>query len=148
MAQWWVKVKGSHPESHITLDRVVARCYLRNRKRSISFLTKPLTSKIGRVVTVGDGFSPIKTYGSFVTFVSREFIWVSPLPQILWPPKFQGSRFRMMGSQIPSCITSWLYDGKWKIQIKIQIFILKDSRTTKLGFMETSLTLSWLRPLS
>ena len=58
----------------------------------------------------GDMLSNIKSHDSFI-MLSREITrqitkTVSPLPQILWQPYFQGPTFKIRGSQLASRITT------------------------------------------
>ena len=93
-------------------------------------------------MTKGDELSPVKLYDSFLTW-SHIVVWeikiiVSPLPQNLQPPIFQVSRFSVRGSRLPRhshLITR--SSSKQKIQIKTQVFIPQNSRTTKLTYVET-----------
>ena len=111
--QTWQKVHlGFGAPNHMSLDHVVTGCHVTNQKHYIPISTRPTTSKLDRVVILGDGLSHIKSYDSFLTS-PREVTWkitnvVSPLPQTLWLPNLQGPRFKVRGSQLPSHITIWL----------------------------------------
>ena len=72
--------------------------------------TYQLLQELLRVLIKGDGLPPIKSYDLFLMW-SDEVTWqikifISPFPPKVSPPNFQGSRFRMRGSQLPSHITT------------------------------------------
>ena len=104
----------------------------------ISIILSPLSNnlfsnKFGRVVNKSNGLSPVKSQDTFLCSHVRSRDKLKALgrgPTKKRPPNFHGLRFSVRG------LTTSL-DGKWKIQVKIQIFILQDSRTTKLGWEET-----------
>ena len=48
LAGWWLKMRGSHPQSHVTLQY---RGHVTNKKRYISTFTRPMDLKFSRVVT-------------------------------------------------------------------------------------------------
>ena len=58
-AKMRLKVKGSHPQSHMTLDHVDTRCHVKNFKCFISTSARTISMKIGSVVTYVEGL-PLK----------------------------------------------------------------------------------------
>ena len=60
LAGWWFRMRGLHPQSHVTLW-----CcgHVTNKKRYISTLTRPMDHKLSRVVTWDEGPSSLKSRG-------------------------------------------------------------------------------------
>ena len=48
LAGWWFRMRGPHPPSHVTLRY---RGHVTNKKRYISTSTRPMDSKLSKVVT-------------------------------------------------------------------------------------------------
>ena len=104
-AKWWFMVKGSHPTVTWPLINLPLDAMWQIRTATYQLLQELL-----RVLIKGDGLPPIKSNDLFLMW-SDEVTWqikifISPFPPKVCPPNFQGSRFRMRGSQLPSHITT------------------------------------------
>ena len=138
MTQWWLRLRGYHLPSHVTLVR-----HLLMRSHAVTWQissssTRSIINKRVRVVTKGDGFLPFKISRFFMS--SSEITWKlkngSLLSKSLYPPNCQVSMFRVRGSPLPSHIITRSH-AEWKIHVRIQIFVLQDSRTAKPAWEET-----------
>ena len=83
-------------------------------KRNISSSTKPVTTKLGSMVTYNQGDSPIMSNDSLTTW-SREVTRqiknkVSPLLQRLWQPNLAGWWFMMREAHASWLTILWLRD--------------------------------------
>ena len=89
MTRWWFTVKGSHPQSHLTLwSHGLARSH-EKQNPLISTITIYMTTKLGSVATYCKEVSSIKSQNPLITCFSK-ILWqiktiLSPAPQCLWP---------------------------------------------------------------
>ena len=88
LAGWLVIMRGSSPQSHMTLWSR-GRAASRDRLKHISTATVPMATKLGRMVTYRDWLLPIKSHGTLINW-SWKITWqtkiiISPLLQFLWP---------------------------------------------------------------
>ena len=58
LAGWWVRIRGPHPQSHVTLQY---HGHVTNKRRYISTFTRPIDPKLSRMVTYDEGTLPTKS---------------------------------------------------------------------------------------
>ena len=91
-------------------------------KHSIYTSIRPFTDKLGRMVTMDDGLSAIKSYDLSNTW-SCEFMRkienaISPLPQN--STNLEGSKLRLMVSQLTNHIITPLHDDVANANLKLR----------------------------
>ena len=92
LASSWLKMRGSHPQGHVTLRHCG---YVTNQKRYISTFTRPIEPKLSRMVTYDKGTLPAK---------SRDTICLH-IHKVQWPQNLVGCWLKMREAHPKSNVT-------------------------------------------
>ena len=98
LAKWWLRMRGPHPQSHMTLQY---SDHVTKKKRFFSTFTTPMDPKFSGNLGWGDLIYIVTWH------IDHVVLWqiinvVSPLSQGLWTPNLAGWYLRMRGPH-PQC---------------------------------------------
>ena len=108
------------------------------KKQNISSSTRPMTTKLGKVVTYNEGNVPIISDDALIRWscevISQIENLISPLSQGLWPPNMTECWLTVRGARLWSHVVLWqLGDAYYVTNQKRNISSLAKSMATKLG---------------
>ena len=95
LAGCWLKLRGTHPQSHV---RLRYRGHVTNKKRYTSIFTRPTDLKLCRVVAQDEDISSTKSHDTSTTWsLDKSKIFISLLSQGLWNSNIADWWLKMRG---------------------------------------------------